>query len=227
MSTEAHEAHYISTIDAPFEAHSAQPIRPMAHIDDKVGKHTALELAARFGIGSSTLRTRWYPKLKEAVGSDQRLKRKGKFTDLAQHLFEQYSNREESMSSDEWISKVSAIFQQELQNQLPANPSAIALRTDALVASGDYYETAAEFLDAEIEDSRDRASSMLSEIRSLQVQSVEYAEVSEGQVLTAAEEHAYEQALKLELAKQKGSMRAQRDLRQPPQPKSPPSARFQ
>lgn len=88
------------TISAHIEAHSethsrrtvgAQSAHSAPLPDDKEGRFSAKELAETLGIGSATLRTRWYPWLREAV-TESRLKVGGKFTELAKTLFQSYAS---------------------------------------------------------------------------------------------------------------------------------------
>jgi hypothetical protein len=86
----------LAHIEAHGEAHSqrtvgAQSAHSDAAPDDKEGRFSAKELAKALGISSATLRTRWYPWLREAV-AESRLKVSGKFTELAKVLFQSYAN---------------------------------------------------------------------------------------------------------------------------------------
>lgn len=133
----AHQAHTEST-PKDQEAHTSG-----AHPDDRTGKHTAKELSERFGIAGSTLRTRWYRWLSEAVG-EPRLKVDGKFTDLAAHLFGRYKSEVaevEGASGDDWASRIAQEYPPVIEAELEPEPepagalqlhsSSLALQVDA------------------------------------------------------------------------------------------------
>ena len=87
---------------------TGQPdITQLLLLNDSEGKHTAVALAAEFGVDESTIRRRWHKRTADMVG-ELRIKVAGKYTDLAKGLFQDYCTRVHrgDMHPDAWSCEV-------------------------------------------------------------------------------------------------------------------------
>lgn len=180
----------------------------LADFDDSKGCYTAKALAEEFGLSSAGLRNVWLPHLVAAVGGDRHVDRlrRGKFTELARHLFGLYAHRPDEQTAEDWIDHIRARFAAEAEPE-PVT-EVLAVRSQLVDESENYHESQVEWLDEEMEATRNRSALMLQQLGALQQLDSDYDEISHAQQVQATREAAYAKRLELILAARQGEQQA-------------------